>query len=153
MHSGPGRSHCRHIKSSGHPCEANVQLGSEFCFFHDPSAATQRKAARRAGGRERTRKLLLLPNTPPKELRTLTDVIGLLGETVDQVRRGELDLRVANCVGYLSGILLSALEKGQIEERVATLESIVRSQSPVESSEAENYEFSFDAICPIPDQS
>jgi hypothetical protein len=69
--------------------------------------------------------------------------VQLLGETINQVRRGGIDLRVANCVGYLSGILLAALEKGQMEERLAALEAIIK--SPVSAAPAEeNYSLVFD---------
>ncbi|MBI3909717.1 MAG: hypothetical protein HY320_02145 [Armatimonadetes bacterium] len=49
-----------------------------------------------------------------------------LGETINQVRRGDLDPKVATTVGHLSGILLKALEVGGIEERLAALEATVR---------------------------
>ena len=55
----------------------------------------------------------------------MAEVVELLGETINQVRRGELDLRISNAIGYLSGILLNAIEKRSFEERLAALESIV----------------------------
>jgi hypothetical protein len=61
-------------------------------------------------------------------VRSKGDVAELLGETINQVRRGELDLRVSNAIGYLSGILLSAMEKGSLEERLATLEAVFASR-------------------------
>ncbi len=134
---------CRYTKSDGNGCQANVQAGSEFCFFHDPALVEERATARSEGGRERTRKVLLAPNTPIRELKTVTEVVQLLGETINQVRRGGIDLRVANCVGYLSGILLAALEKGQMEERLAALEAIIKSPVPAAPAE-ENYSFVFD---------
>ena len=52
------------------------------------------------------------------------------------MRRGELDLRVSNAIGYLSGILLTAIEKGSYEDRLAALEVAVanppRTKSPLE---------------------
>ena len=60
-----------------------------------------------------------------KPLRTVSDVIELLSDTINHVRRGEMDLRVSNSIGYLSGILLNAIEKGSFEERLAGLEAAV----------------------------
>ena len=39
------------------------------------------------------------------------------------VRKGQLDPRVSNAIGYLAGILLRALEQGPTEERLARLET------------------------------
>ena len=137
--------HCRYLKSDGKQCMANVQSESEYCFFHDPTRATDRTKARRAGGRERTRKLLLPADSPRAELKSVGEVVRLLGETINHVRRGELDLRVANCVGYLSCILLAALEKGQMEGRLTALEAIVRGQDLTQPADEDNYRFAFEA--------
>ena len=47
----------------------------------------------------------------------------LLGESINQVRRGQLDPRVANAVGYLASMLLGALQQGPLEERLQRLEA------------------------------
>jgi hypothetical protein len=41
---------CETVTKDGQPCQAGVQVGSEFCFFHDPAKAADREAAQRAGG-------------------------------------------------------------------------------------------------------
>lgn len=93
--------------------------------------ATARKAAQRAGGIERSRAAAVLPaDAPNLPLTTVQDVIALLGETVNQVRRGEIDPRVSNAVGYLAGLMLKALEQGPIEERLALLESVMKAKTP-----------------------
>jgi hypothetical protein len=46
----------------------------------------------------------------------------LLGESINQVRRGQIDPRVSNAVGYLASILLGALQQGPLEERIERLE-------------------------------
>ncbi len=55
----------------------------------------------------------------------MADVKGLLSDTIHQVRTGVIDPKVANCVGYLSGILLKAIEVGDIEERLSAMEAVV----------------------------
>jgi hypothetical protein len=120
---------CRHIKLGGIRCRANTRNGSQFCFFHDPKSAAARAAARKAGGIQRSRKAAVLPpDTPDKPLASLADVIGLLAETINEVRRGEVDPRISNAVGYLAGILLKARSRAELEERVARLELIVAGQ-------------------------
>jgi hypothetical protein len=55
-------------------------------------------------------------------LRNTQDVATLLADSINQGRRGQLDARVANTVGYLAGILLRSLEQGPLEERLARME-------------------------------
>ena len=50
----------------------------------------------------------------------------MLGETINQVRKGRVDPRIANAVGYLAGILLKGLEQGDTEKRLVELEQIVK---------------------------
>ena len=52
-------------------------------------------------------------------------MIRLLSVTINQVRRGKLDPKVANAVGYLSGIILKAKEQSEIEVRIKQIEEIV----------------------------
>jgi hypothetical protein len=121
---------CTSTTVSGVRCSAACQSGSPFCFFHDPAKADERGEARRAGGRQRSRPAAVLnTETPARSIRSVADVTGLLSETIHQVRTGALDPKVANCVGYLSGILLKALEVGQIEERLAAIEAVVGQSS------------------------
>lgn len=120
---------CRHIKSDRSRCRANARHGSNYCFFHDPASAVERDKARQNGGRERSRRATVLPpNTPDKPLNSAYDVTVLLAETINQVRRGEIDPRISNAVGYLAGVLLKAKENDEIEQRLARLESILASQ-------------------------
>jgi len=80
--------------------------------------------ARQKGGY--ARKSPTLPkNIPEFELKVAEDVVRLLSITINQVRRGEIDPRVANAVGYLSGIILKAKEQGDIEKRLKQIEEIV----------------------------
>ncbi len=118
---------CRHVKADGTRCQANAMSKSKFCFFHDPHKAKQRTAARRAGG-QKAKAAALSPDTPDHSLESLADVVTLLGQTINQVRRGEIDPRVSNAVGYLTNVLIKALEQGNLEERLNALESIVNSR-------------------------
>ena len=120
---------CRHIKADGSRCRANVRHGSHYCFFHDPDSSAEREAARRNGGRERSRRATVLPaDTSDRRLTSAADVTGLLAETINQVRRGEIEPRISNAIGYLADILLRAKEKDETEQRLARLESIIAHQ-------------------------
>ena len=46
------------------------------------------------------------------------------------LRRGQLDPRVANAMGYLTSVLLRSLEQGPIEERLAKIEVTLAANAP-----------------------
>jgi hypothetical protein len=54
------------------------------------------------------------------------DVCVLLTKTINDVRTGRLDPKLANCIGYLGGILVRAFEVSDLEKRLAMLERSVR---------------------------
>jgi hypothetical protein len=75
----------------------------------------------------------VLPSTTPDApLRTSQDCVRLLAETISQVRRGEIDPKIANTIGYLGSLFVKALHETEIEKRLAALETAVKSQ-PVTS--------------------
>jgi hypothetical protein len=113
---------CKQVKADGTPCQANARPGSDWCIFHDPALAGRRAEARRAGGRERSRKAAVLPaGTADAPLATAGDVAAFLGQTINQVRKGQLDPKVGNCLGVLAGVLLRALEEGDLAEQLLEL--------------------------------
>ena len=114
---------CQFRKKNGNRCTANAQPANGLCVFHDPSKAADGHRARRAGGLRRTRSAVLAPDTPDHPLGSTTEIARLLGDSINQIRRGELDPRVANAMGYLAGVLLRALEQGPVEERIANIEA------------------------------
>jgi hypothetical protein len=52
----------------------------------------------------------LPPDAPDAPLSGVPEVASLLAGTINQVRRGEIDPRVANCVAALSNSLLRAIQ-------------------------------------------
>ena len=121
----PCKRRCEAPTTEGPRCQAAALDGSRFCFFHDPAKAEERRAAQAMGGRQG--KVKTLPDTAPDvNVENGQDVVRLISETINQVRRGEIDPRVANAVGYLANVLLKAAEQGDVEERLAALEAVVR---------------------------
>ena len=123
---------CEHIKSDGQSCRAHATSGSPYCFFHDPATSEERTAAQRAGGQ--ANRPAVAREAPVRELETSSHVARLLAETINNVRRGELDPKVANSVGYLANILVKTLEQSEIAERLETLERIAPAGPPNASS-------------------
>ena len=94
---------CGFRKKNGERCDADAQTGKSLCVFHDPARASEGRRARRAGGITRSRLAVVLPrDTPDHPLGSTTDVSTLLADSINQLRRGQLDPRVANAMGYLT---------------------------------------------------
>jgi hypothetical protein len=115
---------CKSRKKDGNRCGAEAQSGKTMCIFHDPTRAADGRRARRMGGINRSRTAAVLPaDMPDNPLRNTKDISTLLADSINQVRRGQLDPRVANSIGHLASILLGALQQGPLEERLARLEA------------------------------
>ncbi len=120
---------CKGKKADGTRCQATVQAGADYCFFHDPDKAADRKDASARGGYH-SRMKTLPENSPDVEVQSAADIIRLLSETINHVRKGGLDPRIANAIGYLANITLRAIEGGDVEKRLAELEAAVMSHRP-----------------------
>jgi hypothetical protein len=59
------------------------------------------------------------------KLRSVHDVSRLLAKTINQLLRGEILEGTAGKIGYLSNILLRALEQSDLEQRIKDLEDLV----------------------------
>jgi len=118
---------CQAETKAGTTCRAAALPESDFCFFHDPEHEADRREAHSAGGRQ-ARVRTLPADAPTVKVENGKDVVALVSETINQVRRGQVDPRVANAVGYLANVLLKAVEQGDVERRLAELEAAVRGQ-------------------------
>ena len=118
---------CTATKRLGGCCQAAALPGSDFCYFHDPAKAATRRQAQSLGGRG-NRMVTLPADAPEVKVEDAADVVRLLGETINEVRRGAIDPRVANAVGYLSNIVLAATGQRELESRLAELESLVKNR-------------------------
>ncbi len=107
-----------HKTKDGSECKATPQTGKQYCFFHDPATREKRAEARRAGAAVRNQ-TTLPPNLPMKSLQKPGDVIELLGEVLKRVNQGDLDLRTANTMGYISNLVLNAMKFNFLVEREA----------------------------------
>lgn len=114
---------CSASKGDGSNCKVLAVEGSDFCFFHDPSRSEERRAAQSLGGRGNHIKVLS-EDTPDVKITSHEDVALLLCITINQVRKGEIDPRVANAVGYLANIALTAIERNDVEKRIQKLEAL-----------------------------
>lgn len=113
---------CNYIKTNKKQCSANAMIDSKFCFSHNPNTKEQKREAIIKGGKMSKKNHSFLP---PITLNQPKDVVNLLATTINEVRSGSVELRVANCIGYLSGHLIKAIEISDLGERVSKLEQAI----------------------------
>lgn len=115
---------CNHTKKSGETCEAYAVKDSEFCYFHNPDVSDEDKREVQSNG-GKTKALTLKEALPELALSKPSDAVLLVADTISRVRAGTLDIRTANCLGFLSDKLLKAFEVSQLNERVEVIERVI----------------------------
>lgn len=115
---------CNFIKENGKQCQANAMSESDYCYLHNPEIAEEVKRLNQIRGGE-NRAVVLKEALPPMEIHTPDDTISLLADTIGRVRAGEMDIKVANCIGVLSGHLLKAFEVARLNDKVELIERVV----------------------------
>jgi hypothetical protein len=121
---------CAGVKPDGTQCQAAALTGSDFCYFHDPSKAAERRESQAQGGRHNRMKAVD-PGAPVIDIRDSRDVVTLLGDTVDQVRKGQIDPRVANSVGYLCAQIMKAFAQRNQDDRIESLEQALENREDI----------------------
>ena len=116
---------CQQIINSKQ-CGANAMKDSNFCYLHNPNIKIEDKRdSQIRGGLNRNLKI----SQPLRsiEINNAKDITQLLADTINQVREGKLDCRIANTIGFLAGITLKSFEISELEERIEKIELSVNS--------------------------
>ena len=119
------RKRCKGVTRGGTPCTAWAMEGG-LCYFHaNPDKASE---LGKRGGRAKS------PTGTPgtfeyvaRPLKTVGDVTKLLGDTINDLRSGTIDSRLANTVGFLATGMLKALQQGDLEGRLRAMEAVLSS--------------------------
>ena len=110
---------CKFIKSDKIQCKANAIQGDSFCFWHSEKVKEQRQEAVTTGGNSPKRSY---GNDEEIKINNTKDVLTLIEQTINDLRKNRTSTRVANAIGYLSGIALKTIEQGDIEKRLEEVE-------------------------------
>ena len=119
---------CSFTRPDGEHCKARPLRGLPFCFFHDPSQATERKEACRAGGRANHVQGRTV-SSPIAALSDAGDVVTILSDTMIRLRAGEIDPKIANTLGFLAGVLLKAFEHADAGKQIAELQRVLMGET------------------------
>jgi len=126
---------CSANNRNGKRCGAWAVTGATQCALHsDPERAA--KIGSKHGRRTTLPSLLDVLDLPKRPLRSIGEVSELLEETINRVRHGPFDLRAANAIGFLAGILLKALDQ-RLEDRLAHLEAVQLGKGETDMEEFE----------------
>jgi hypothetical protein len=115
---------CKFVKPDGTQCNANAMTNSDYCYFHNPDISDEEKREATArGGQARA----VLIKEPLKEMpiKKIPDVALLLVQTINLVRAGKMDIRTANCLGFLSDKLIKALDTGELQTKFEEVEQML----------------------------
>lgn len=115
---------CVYVKEGGLDCNANSMTDSDYCYLHNPEIPEESKKQAQAKGGE-ARSLTLEKPLPDLPLNTPNDAVTLVADTIKRVRAGELDIKTANCIGFLSDKLLKAFEVSRLNEKVEYIERVI----------------------------
>lgn len=98
--------------------------GSGYCYMHNPEVSEEEKReARQRGGENKA--LTIQTPLPPVAVGCPEDVLLLIGETINLVRGGRLDIKTANCLGFLSDKYIKAYEIMRLKDRLEAVESVL----------------------------
>ena len=112
---------CTAKRTDGSPCGARPLTGSDRCFFHAPDRAEDRQQAQRAGGRGAHRRPAVLSDAPDLPLETVQDMKTAGSAVFNEVRRGQLDAKVGNCLFVGPSVLLRIEEQAAVFRELAEL--------------------------------
>ena len=115
---------CVYIKSDGEKCQANAMSDGEYCYLHNPDISQEDKRLAQVKGGE-ARGITISEALPEIQITTPTDAVILVVDTIGRVRAGTLDIKTANCIGFLTDKLLKAFEVAKLNDKMEFIERVV----------------------------
>ena len=137
------RRQCAYRQHGGEPCRAAPLRDSEFCLMHSPEHAKEVQEARRLGGLRRKREATVIGAYEFEGLSTVDGIRRLLEVAVLDTLGMENSISRSRTLAYLAQVALRTLEVGDLEERIAALEEILRGQRNQRTSSPFDVESSF----------
>jgi hypothetical protein len=73
-----------------------------------------------------------------RRLKTATDIRRYLADLLNRIESGETDPQIASKCGYISNILLKAIELGSFESRIEALENQKNEEPTITAGDPRN---------------
>jgi len=116
---------CKAVRKDGEKCNANAMKDSDYCYLHNPDISKEEKKNCQSKGWKANGHVIAKPLSP-LEIWDMKWVVLLLQDTINSVRTGDLDVKTANCIWFLSNHLMKAYELDQIEVKLDKLKNVLR---------------------------
>lgn len=100
-------SKCKFIKSDKTRCNAEAIKQDDYCFWHSEKTREKRGKAVIEGGLSPKRNY---GREDEIKIAKASDVLQLIEQTINDLRRNKTSTRIANATGYLAGIALKVIE-------------------------------------------
>jgi hypothetical protein len=120
---------CRAFRPDGKPCRAGAIQSEEYCFWHSREHAEEAAEARKLGGRRRRREKITAGAYDFEGLETVAQIRRLLEIAVTDTLGLENSVARSRALAYLAQVALRALETGEFEERLRSLEQAIQPES------------------------
>jgi len=112
---------CTHNKENWEICKAFAMKGTEFCYLHNPEIPEDEKKEAQSKWWKSGIKQLSSKTCAPIIIKEIWDISELLIDTINQVRGWEMDVKTANCIGFLSNHLMKAYEITNLEHKIEAI--------------------------------
>src|SRR3989344_4383673 len=117
---------CNFIKTDKKRCKAKAIQADSFGFWHSEKMREKRTQAVHDGGKSPKRSYgrddeIAISNTQ--------DVLKLIEQTINDLRRNKTSTKLATAIGYLSGIALKTIEQSDLAKRLEVLEYALKIKS------------------------
>lgn len=116
---------CTATNQNGEPCAAFAINESRFCFFHDPASASRRAESHRRGGMTKATPHAADSGDVPGKIRDLNSVLMLLDYATAESLALPNGVARNRLLAALSSSYVEVLQVGELEARLATLETLV----------------------------
>lgn len=110
---------CSFIKPDKTQCRAKAIQADSFCFWHSEKMREKRTKAVHDGGTSPKRSY---GRDDEISISNTQDVLKLIEQTINDLRRNKTSTKLATAIGYLSGIALKTIEQGDLAKRLEVLE-------------------------------
>jgi hypothetical protein len=121
---------CTLVKDDGDRCHAPAVGDSPFCFWHDPDHSDEAAEARRLGGLRRRRERTVAGAYALEGLHTVEQVRRLLEIVILDTLGLENSVARSRTIAYLALALLKTFEAGELQQRLAALEAVLKPRLP-----------------------
>ena len=121
----PRGRRCGGTNTQGAPCNASARGESGLCLWHDPELAEAAQDARRLGGQRRRRDVTVHGAYDLGALTTIPEIRRVVEIVVTDMLGSENSVARARTLLAAAQVLVKLHEVGDLEERVAELESVL----------------------------